>query len=370
MCTGIKLQIGNPLTGETKQFVHGRTLEFGVEVDTDIVYIPAGESFQCKMGNGFKTVGMSYKSDYAILAAWAKSMGSLVQFEDINCFDGINEEGLALGVFFFPSYAQYQILPEESTESTASEEDISKGMGPQDFPRWILSKFTDVDQVKKAIANKEVVVFRSIPNDEVGKPLSFDPLTVHYIVYDRTGKSIVIEPVDGKLIVHDNPLGIITNSPTFDWHMTNLSNYIALDPRNVPSIEIAGETFSQLGQGTGMLGMPGDFTPPARFVRATVFSQTAIPSTTIEEGIEQVFHILNNFDIPVGVARAGHETDYTMFTSARDPHNLRYYWKTYEDQTIRMVDLKKLMATGEKNVKTLSTESEQPIVDMTNDLKG
>jgi hypothetical protein len=35
-----------------------------------------------------------------------------------------------------------------------------------------------------------------------------------------------------------------------------------------------------------------------------------------------------------------------------------------------MVDLKKLMATGEKNVKTLSTESEQPIVDMTNDLKG
>lgn len=32
---------------------------------------------------------------------------------------------------------------------------------------------------------------------------------------DKTGKNIAIEPVDGKLVVHDNPLGVMTNAPDF-----------------------------------------------------------------------------------------------------------------------------------------------------------
>lgn len=159
---------------------------------------------------------------------------------------------------------------------------------------------------------------------------------LHYIVYDKTGKSIVIEPLAGKLVVYDNPLGVMSNSPTFDWHMTNLRNYIALSPRNVPPVKIAGIELKQLGQGSGMLGLPGDFPPPSRLVRAAIFSQTAVPSPNAEEGIYQVFHILNNFDIPVGVAQEKDDkskihTDYTMLTVAHDPQNLRYYWRTYND---------------------------------------
>ena len=164
----------------------------------------------------------------------------------------------------------------------------------------------------------------------------------------------------------------MSNSPTFDWHITNLRNYIALNPRNVPPVKIAGETFRQLGQGSGMLGLPGDFSPPPRLVRAAVFSATAIPSDTAEKGIEQVFHILNNFGIPVGVAREESDdvihTDYTMLSTARDPQSLRYYYKSYDDQTIRMVDLKKFDPTA-KAIKMLSTKSEQPIVDLTADVK-
>lgn len=194
----------------------------------------------------------------------------------------------------------------------------------------------------------------------------------HRVVYDKTGASIVIEPVGGKLVVHDNPLGVMSNSPTFDWHMTNLRNYIALNPRNVPPIKVAGETFKQLGQGSGMLGLPGDFTPPSRFVRAAVFSATAIPSDTAEKGIEQVFHILNNFDIPVGVAREESEgvmhTDYTMLTMGRDPKNMRYYYKSYDDQTIRMVDPKQFDLDA-KTIKMLNTKSKQPMVDMSDQFK-
>jgi choloylglycine hydrolase len=114
-----------------------------------------------------------------------------------------------------------------------------------------------------------------------------------------------------------------------------------------------------------MLGLPGDFTPPSRFVRAAVFSTTAIPSDNAEKGIEQVFHILNNFDIPVGVARAEEEG---VIHTARDPKNMRYYYKSYDDQTIRMVDLKQFDLDA-KTIKMLSTKSQQPTVDMSDQFK-
>jgi len=154
--------------------------------------------------------------------------------------------------------------------------------------------------------------------------------------------------------------------------MTNLRNYIALDPRNVPPIEISGETFRQFGEGSGMLGLPGDFTPPSRFVRAVVFSATAIPSKNAEDGILQVFHILSNFDIPVGVARSEADgvihTDYTMLTMARDPQSLSYYYKSYDDQTVRVVRMNDFDKNG-KGIKLLSTKSKQGFIDMTNKLK-
>ena len=191
-------------------------------------------------------------------------------------------------------------------------------------------------------------------------------------IYDKSGKSLVIEPLDGKLVLYDNPLGVMANSPTFDWHMTNLRNYVALNPNNVPPVSIFGQTFKQLGQGSGMLGLPGDFTPPSRFVRAAVFSATAIPEKNADKGIQQVFHILNNFDIPVGAARDAHDgviySDYTMLTVARDSKNNRFFYHTYNDQTLRMVDLSKFDLNA-KSIKKINTKSNQPIVDMTGMVK-
>ena len=155
---------------------------------------------------------------------------------------------------------------------------------------------------------------------------------------------------------------------SMDWHLTNLRNYIALNPNNVPPVSIFGKTFKQLGQGSGMLGLPGDFTPPSRFVRAAVFSATAIPEKNAEKGIQQVFHILNNFDIPVGAAREVKDgviySDYTMLTVGRDPKNLRYFYNTYDDQTLRMIDLSRFDFNG-KAIRKISAKSTQPIVDVT-----
>ena len=151
----------------------------------------------------------------------------------------------------------------------------------------------------------------NVPNivvpDVVLEAWKFVP-PVHYVVHDATGKSIVIEYVEGRLNFHDNPLGIMSNSPTFDWHMTNLRNYVNFSLMNVPPVQLGSVKLLPFGQGSGMLGPPGDFTPPSRFVRAAAFSQSVLPSQTGNETVLEAFHILNAFDIPKGAARE-HEKD-------------------------------------------------------------
>ncbi len=340
-CTGIQLQT------KDGTFVSGRTLEFGISFATSIIVVPRGYEFvgQTKLGDGKK-----WKTKYA-------SAGAIIADNEV-ILDGINEKGLSVGSFYFPGFAGYSVTTPENQ---------SISLSPSDFTQWIVSRFATVDEVRAAIENGEVAIS---PVLTPGFPPQVQPF--HFVVYDKNGKSLVIEPLDGHLKLYDNPLGVMSNSPTFDWHMINLRNYVALSPDNVAPVTILGQTLKQLGQGSGMLGLPGDFTPPSRFIRAAVFSATAIPADNAEKGIEQVFHILNNFDIPVGVAREKHDgvihSDYTMLTTARDSKNLRYYYKTYDDQTIRMVDLSRCDVNAGKIVK-ISTKSKQPIIDVTGKLK-
>ncbi len=340
-CTGIMLRM------KDGAIVHGRTLEFGTPVETSIAVIPRGYQYTGVTPNGD---GLKYTVKYGATG--------IAAFGNPRLLDGINEAGLAAGTFFFPTFAEYAAVTPENQ---------SKGLSPADFPNWLLTQFGSVDEVRKAVESGAVVITPTVLDGwgPVAPPF-------HYIVYDKTGASLVIEPVGGKLKVHDNALGTLTNSPSFDWHMTNLRNYIALNPRDVPPLKIDGDSFKALGQGTGMLGLPGDFTPPARFIRAAVFSATASPADNAGKGIDQVFHILNNFDIPIGVSRDVVNgvvySDYTQMTVARDPQAQRYYYKTYDDQTIRMVDLKALDLDA-KTIRQLSTKSEQPVVNMSGKLK-
>jgi choloylglycine hydrolase len=219
--------------------------------------------------------------------------------------------------------------------------EASRTIAPWELASWILENFATVEEVKQNIGRIAVaeVVFKKwgmvIP--------------VHFVVHDASGKSIVIEYIEGKLHVYDDVLGVLTNSPSFDWHMTNLRNYVNFSVVNVPPVKVDGITLTGLGQGTGMLGMPGDFTPPSRFVRAVAYNTSILPSKTGEEAVLQAFHILNNFDIPEGVAREEQKdahgnviADRTMWTSASDLKARRYYFRTHENSQIRSVDLMKM----------------------------
>jgi len=224
---------------------------------------------------------------------------------------------------------------------------------------WMLENFASVEEVKANIGKIVVpaVVFAG---------WGFAP-EAHLVVHDASGKSIVIEYVGGKLNVYDNPLGVITNSPAFDWQMTNLRNYVNFSMTNVPAVKLGSVTLEPFGQGSGMLGLPGDFTPPSRFVRAVAFSHSVLPSKTGHDAILEAFHVLNQFDIPKGAAREHAKdahgnvlADYTLWTSASDLKTKRYYFRTYDNSQIRMLDLLK-MDLDAKDIVKMSIKGEEVI---------
>ena len=125
---------------------------------------------------------------------------------------------------------------------------------------------------------------------------------IHLMVTEPGGKAIVIEFTAGAVKIHDAPLGVITNSPNYDWHTTNLRNYVNLSAVALPMKKIEDMNFAPLGGGSGMIGLPGDFTPPSRFVRAVAFAKSARPTATGTETMYELFRILDNFNVPLGAA--------------------------------------------------------------------
>jgi len=339
-CTGIMLL---PKDGS---IVSGRTLEFGTPIEIFGAFIPRNYQFQ---GQTPKGDGLSYQSRYSAVGVYC--------FKDALLMDGINEKGLVAATFYFPGFAKYAEIDQSNQ---------SKALSPIDFPNWILTQFATVEEVKKALPS--VVIAPTVIEGWGSTPPPF-----HYIVYDRSGKSLVIEPREGKLFVHENPLGVLTNSPNFIWHMKNLRNYINLTNFNVDPITIRGVELAPFGQGSGMVGLPGDFTPPSRFVRAAIFSTTAFPTLTGEEAVSQAFHILNQFDIPLGSVKEEQNgqvgADYTMMTSVKDSKNLKYYFKSYKDQNIRYLDLNQFDG-NDKSIRSAQFEQPQEYLDVSKNLKA
>jgi choloylglycine hydrolase len=323
-CTGILL------TAADGTVVHARTLEFAIDLKSDVILVPRGYARTGTTPDGKS--GKSWTAKYASLGANGLGLPVL--------FDGLNEKGLSAGLFYFPNMAKYQPY---------SPSDADKTIAPWELGSYILDNFASVDEVKENVS-------KILVGEVVYGPWKFVP-GIHFIVQDASGKSLVIEYVDGKLNIHDDPLGVMSNTPTFDWHMTNLSNYVKLSDANAPPLQLGPVKITGFGQGSGMLGLPGDFTPPSRFVRAAAFSQAELPSNIGDEAVVKAFKILNNFDIPKGSLREGKDehgnvvVDYTAWTSANDLKAKRFYFRTYENSQIRMVDLTKQKLDGKDILK-------------------
>ena len=330
-CTGIRL------IAKDGAVVVARTMEFGTDLESKVGVFPAGTSIVGTLpGNA---AGMTFKTKYGIVGANGFGLPIVV--------DGLNDRGLYLGEFFFPGSAGY---------ATVTPENASRAIAAYQYSMWILGNFASVAEVKAAY-DRVVLAPTVVPAMGMAPP-------VHFRIVDKTGAAVVVEPIGGKLVIYDDPFGVLTNSPTFDWHMTNLSNYVGLSAVNRPAMKIQGQTINGFGQGSGFYGLPGDFTPPSRFVRAVAFEAAAPTPATASDAVQQIFHILNNFDIPVGASREivnGKTFDeWTLWTTAEDLSNLQFYFRTYDDQSLRSVDVRKALANAATTVKYLPMETDRP----------
>lgn len=312
-CTGITVRT------QDGTVISSRTLEFGLDLVSDIILIPRNYPMHAALSEGSE--GMAWNQKYA-------TMG-LNGLHKLIIAEGFNEKGLSVGSFYLPSYAEYAKLTAENHE---------KALLSVDLPAWLLGNCSTVEEAKAALGNAAVVE---------GSPPGVDvPMPLHYRVTDASGKVIVIEYVSGgQMKVYDNPMGVMSNSPTWDWHMTNLSNYVNLTAVNVPKLDIAGKAIGSFGQGSGMLGLPGDYTPPSRLVRILAIQQSALQVNSADEGVTLAWNIINNVNIPKGAARdvspnGKTHYDHTEWVNVSDLKNLKLYFRTYDSPEIRVVPMK------------------------------
>lgn len=340
-CTGITLR------AEDGAVVFGRTLEWGsFDLKSRIMIVPRGYEFIGQTPEGVN--GIRWTAQYGV--------AGIDMTEKPIIADGMNEIGLAVGVFYHPGYAEYR----DYDASLAS-----KSLAPTEVAQYLLTTCASVDDVREAIREITVV--------NVVEPALGFPAPVHLMVTDPSGEQIVIEWKGGEAKIFDAPLGVITNAPTYDWHITNLRNYVNLSPVALPTKHVSDLDFAPLGGGSGMIGLPGDFTPPSRFVRAVAFSKTARPTIDGPETIYELFRILDNFNVPLGAAEAGGEYDLkgmrssTIWTTANDTKNKVIYYHTQHNRQVRKIDVKRIGFSTLKEIQIfpLDVEKAQMIVDRT-----
>lgn len=308
-CTGISL------SARDGGRIVARTVEWAASpMQCGYVVCPRGHSHRSYTPTGLN--GLEYESIYGYVGIYTEYEPFVVE--------GINEAGLSVGLFFFPGYGNYGAYDSAHNDKTLCD---------MQFVSWVLSQFSSIDQLVAGLETVDLVTL----NHKIG--------AVHWRITQPDGRMVVLEVVGGVPHIYENPLGVLTNAPGFEWHMTNLNNYVNLVPGSAPDNELNPDvTLKPLGHGSGMLGLPGDFTSPSRFVRAAFFQSTAPVPATGTDAVFQAFHILNNFDIPIGSQHtkttipAGLPSG-TQFTAVSDLKDMKLYYRTAWNSNIRCIDL-------------------------------
>jgi choloylglycine hydrolase len=333
MCTSLRLRAGDGTV------LVGRTMEYALDVNWELRAVPRGvrQTSAAPHGDGLSWTGVH--GYVGIGVAETTAFGMTIPSQP-SVPDGVNEQGLYAGLLYLPSFAEY-----EEPGGVAAE----RLLAPMDAAAYVLGTCATVAEAVAAFAT---VVVWAAPLPVIGVP----PL--HLVLHDRDGAAAVIEWVAGRRHVYDNPIGVATNSPPLDWHLINLRNYINQTAMDVPSMTLDGRTYAPIGEGSGMLGLPGDFTPPSRFVRAVAFSATARPPATAAGGVSAAMHLLSSFDITRGVVRdrapegvsaaeASGLGDYTAFSSVSElSGSPGYTVRTYDDALQRRVALGDVELSG------------------------
>ena len=299
MCTAISFN--------STDHYFGRNLDLERSYDESIVVTPRRFRFDFRktpaLEKHYAIIGMAFVEDSFPLY-----------------YEATNEKGLSAAGLNFPGYADYKPVAQGKDN-----------IAPFEFIPWILGQCADIREVR------EKLVYLNLAKIDFKPELPLTPL--HWIIADRNG-SITVESTKEGLKICDNPVGVLTNSPPFDFHMTYLCGFMSLHEgaaSNRLSPEIPLKNYSL---GLGAFGLPGDFSSASRFVKATFVKLNSSTGVNERENVSHFFHILGSVSMPKGcvLVRDG-EYEYTRYSSCCNTDKGIYYYTTYEDSSVRSVNM-------------------------------
>jgi choloylglycine hydrolase len=236
-------------------------------------------------------------------------------------FDCANEDGLGVAGLSFAGYASYAEHPVDGKHNIPTFE----------FPLWITTNFTTVDQAE--IALKDTV----LTNDPAGPNLPVSPM--HWLIVDHDRAIVVEQTVDGMKLFHDD-FDALTNQPGFDFQRENLRAYLAATNEWPSDATWSRGTLKPYGTGLSMRQIPGDCSSPSRLVRAAFLNAFYPTQDSVAGNVSRLFHILGNVAMVLGQCKmADGSFEHTLYTGGWYSKTKTYYWNTYDNETIRYVTL-------------------------------
>lgn len=234
-------------------------------------------------------------------------------------YDATNEHGLSAAGLNFPGNAVY--LP-----TTDGKENIA----PFELIPWVLAQFKTVDEAEKRLrhANIANIAF----SDE------FPNTSLHWIIADKR-RCIVVETDASGIQIHENPVGVLTNSPPFPYHMYHLCDYLNVTREEAVNRFTDKLQLTPYSRGMGGMGLPGDLSSASRFVRAAFTKLNSVCDTTENESITQFFHILDSVAQIRGCVKVKDAYEITVYSSCCNTDKGIYYYKTYTGTHLVAVQL-------------------------------
>lgn len=310
MCTAI--------TYRTRDHYFGRTLDLEFSYNETVTVTPRNSPFHFRtlptLASHHAIIGMAtVASDYPLY------------------YEATNEHGLSMAGLNFPGNAHY-FPPCKGRDNVA----------PFEFIPWILGQC-------KTLAEARVLLDKiNLCGIAFSEKFPLSPL--HWILADRDG-AITVESVAEGLKIYENPVGVLTNNPRFDYHMTHLCDYLNLThlpPENRFADSIDLPAYSR---GMGAMGLPGDLSSASRFVRAAFVKLNSVSGESEEESVCQFFHILGAVEQQRGcVQMPDGRYEITVYTSCCNTDKGIYYYTTYENSRITAVDMHKENLDGDTPV--------------------
>ena len=299
MCTCIDLK--------TKDYYFGRNLDLDERFGEKVVITPRNYKFDWKNGSTIFT-------KYAMIG-----MASVVQNYPLYA-EAANERGLAMAGLYFPQNA-YFLEPKDSNLNLA----------PYELIPYFLGQYATVAEIKNNIKNLNIT---NIPFVQ-GLPIA----DLHWMISDGEN-CIVLEQMKDGLKIYDNPVGVLTNNPPFDYHLMNLNNYMNLTPNNKEKGFSNKIDLQAYGQGMGAIGLPGDASPASRFIRAAFYKLNSICKEDEESSVTQFFHILDSVAMVQGATMTKEgKYDITTYSCCINLSKGIYYYKTYTNNQITAIKM-------------------------------